>query len=126
MEFGNKLRNLRKERGMTLRILAEQVGVSFTYLSKIENGRVPYTPAPETIRSLANALDVNVLDLLESARKLPPELKLFSKSSEARRFFQRAGEIASPKDWKEMLEILEKRQSEREHKGNNKEGLSKR
>ena len=45
MTFGERLRQIRKERGLTLRKLADEAGVDFTYLSKIENSRVPYTPA---------------------------------------------------------------------------------
>ena len=37
--FGAKLRQLRAERGMTLRALAEAIGVSPAYLSALENGK---------------------------------------------------------------------------------------
>jgi len=48
--------------------------MSFTYLSKVENGRVPYTPSPEKIRLLAEALGVDALELLQAADKVPPEV----------------------------------------------------
>jgi len=38
VEFGQRLRELRREKRWTLRALADAVGVDFTYLSKIENG----------------------------------------------------------------------------------------
>ena len=65
MEFGQRLRELRKGRGMTLRGLAEAVGVDFTYLSKIENGKAGYMPGADTIRSLASELDADPLELLQ-------------------------------------------------------------
>lgn len=117
ISFGQRIRELRHERKLTLRQLAESTGVDFTYLSKIENGRVPYTPAVETIRSLASALNVDVVDLLQTANKLPEELRSISKSVQARRFFARASEIASPDDWRVMLDLLEEREAQRRTKG---------
>src|SRR4030095_9726119 len=61
-DFGCRLRELRQARGMTLRALAEAAGVDFTYLSKIENGRAGYLPGAETIRDLAQALEVDSID----------------------------------------------------------------
>ena len=111
--FGAKLRELRQEKGMTLRELAEATGVDFTYLSKIENDRLDYLPGAETIRDLAGALKVDAMDLLGMANKLPPELAKIANSPSARRFLQRAQEIASPMDWDAMLNLLEERQSTR-------------
>jgi len=116
MRFGDELRRLRRERGLTLRVLADRVGVSFTYLSKIENSRVPYTPAPETIRNLASALGVDSLGLLEAAGKVPPELAHVHADADARRFFERAQTMASPEDWAALLEVLEQRRAQRQAK----------
>jgi transcriptional regulator with XRE-family HTH domain len=114
--FGAKLRALRQERGMTLRALAEAAGVDFTYLSKIENERVEHLPSVETIRDLAQALEVDAMELLQLANKLPPELVKLASNDKARRFFQRAQEVASPKDWDALLDLLESRQSARQAK----------
>ena len=113
MKFGERLRELRKERGLTLRALAEAVGVDFTYLSKIENGKVGYLPGADTIRGLAAALDTDPLELLELADKVPPEMERFASNARARRFLQRAQEIASPDDWEALLKVLEERQKSR-------------
>lgn len=121
--IGLKLRELRQNKGMTLRALAEAAGVDFTYLSKIENDKVGYLPGAETIRDLAQALGVDAIELLELANKLPPELAPLAGNANARRFFQRAGEIASPKDWDALLDLLESRQSARTPGG--KDGGSK-
>jgi transcriptional regulator with XRE-family HTH domain len=111
--FGAKLRELRQEKGMTLRALAEAAGVDFTYLSKIENDRLDYSPGVETIRDLAQALEAEPMELLQLANKLPPELAKLAGSEKAHRFFQRAQEVASPKDWDALLDLLESRQSAR-------------
>ncbi len=111
--FGRKLHELRHNKGMTLRALAEAAGVDFTYLSKIENDKIGYLPGADTIRDLAVALDVDAIELLQLANKLPPELASLAGNAKARRFFKRAQEIASPKDWDVLLDLLESRQSAR-------------
>jgi transcriptional regulator with XRE-family HTH domain len=111
--FGKRLRQARKERGLTLRQLAKEADVNFTYLSKIENERVPYTPAAETIRELARILRVDSLEFLKLANKLPKELEPLNANVQARRFFDRASQVASPADWEALLNLLEDRQTDR-------------
>jgi HTH-type transcriptional regulator, competence development regulator len=72
--FGQYLRDLRKRAGLSQRELAQQAGIDFTYLSKIENNRVD-PPAEATIRALARAVGGDADDLLARARKMPPDLK---------------------------------------------------
>jgi transcriptional regulator with XRE-family HTH domain len=115
--FGERLRQLRKEKNMTLRALADAAGVNFTYLSKIENGRPGYSPGADTIRTLAGVLGVDPLELLRLADKVPPELQGLTEDARARRFFSRAQEIASPDDWDALLDFLERRQQERQDGG---------
>ena len=114
MTFGKRLREARMQRGLTLRELAKEARVNFTYLSKIENERVPYTPAAETIRDLARILKVDLLEFLNLANKLPKELEPLNASVHARRLFDRASQVASPADWEALLELLEKRQTGKE------------
>jgi HTH-type transcriptional regulator, competence development regulator len=114
MTFGERLRELRRQKGMTLRALAYATGLSFTYLSKIETGKVPYTPSVEKIRALAEALDIDSLDLLQAAEKVPPELAELTRTPQSRRFIERAREIASPDDWEALLDMLERRRAKRE------------
>jgi PAS domain S-box-containing protein len=72
MTFGQRLRELRKAKGLTQRELAEKVSVSFTYLSKIENGAMP-PPRGKTIIALANALDADADELFGLAKKVPSQ-----------------------------------------------------
>ena len=46
--FGERIRELRKARGFTLRELSPKVGVGFTYLSKIESGKLDFGDYPST------------------------------------------------------------------------------
>jgi transcriptional regulator with XRE-family HTH domain len=116
MGFGRRLRKLRTQKGLTLRALAEAVGVDFSYLSKIENGRAGYLPGADNIRALAATLGADPLELLELAGKVPPEVESLASSPQARRFYQRAQEIASPEDWDALLDVLESRQKKRSRK----------
>ena len=113
MAIGRAIRQHRKRRGMTLRALAERAGVDFTYLSKIENEKPGFEPSADTLRALAAALDIDELELLEMADKVPPELANIARHASGRRFLRRAREIASPEDWDALLDVLEERDQAR-------------
>ncbi len=121
MRFGGHLRKVRKERGLTLRQLAAEAGIDFTYLSKIENDRVGYTPGAETIRELARILKVDPIEFLTLADKLPKELEPLTSNIHARRFFDRASQVASPADWQALLQTLESRHAKKARKSVKKE-----
>lgn len=67
--LGARVREIRKERGMTQRVLACRMNVPRTYISKVEMGRV--VPALVTLERIAAGLEVSVTYLLydESARR---------------------------------------------------------
>jgi transcriptional regulator with XRE-family HTH domain len=60
--IGNVFRRLRRERGITLRELAEQAQVSVPYLSEIERGRKE--PSSEILAAICRALGLELSDLL--------------------------------------------------------------
>jgi SOS regulatory protein LexA len=70
-EIGQMLRDLRKSRGITLRALAKEVGIHFSSISNIENGKERC--GEETLTKLAEALGADVDLLLGEAghRTLP-------------------------------------------------------
>jgi HTH-type transcriptional regulator, competence development regulator len=74
MEFGRRLRDLRKQKKISQRDLATQVGIDFTYLSKIEGGRLA-PPSEEVIQHLAQVLDADENELINLAGKVPKDLK---------------------------------------------------
>jgi transcriptional regulator with XRE-family HTH domain len=75
--FGQKLRDLRKAKGLSQRALADIVKINFTYLSKIENEKLDFAqfPSEPLIRTLADALDADVDELLLLAQKIPEQIK---------------------------------------------------
>ena len=70
MTFGQRLRELRTDRGLTQRELAGKAGISITYLSKLETGALP-PPRERTILALADFLNADQAELFGLARKLP-------------------------------------------------------
>lgn len=80
MKLQDRLKELRMDRDLTLKGVAEITGLSVSYLSDIERGRT--TPTLNTLESIAQALDVSIIDMLtgvdfagESSRAgLPPGL----------------------------------------------------
>ena len=70
---GQRIREIRKDRNLTQRELAERVGINFTYLSRVENDRLDdqQTPREETLQKIARALDTDADELLLLARRIP-------------------------------------------------------
>ena len=77
MKFGDKLRQIRHSRGLSQRVLSGKVGLSYTYLSKIENDRLDFSqfPSEATIRKLAQALETDEDELLLMAQKIPESIR---------------------------------------------------
>ena len=77
-KFGARIRRLREEKRATdptfsLRQFAEAVGISPTFLSKVETGEFN-PPAPDKIKKMAELLGVDADELLALAGRVDPEL----------------------------------------------------
>jgi len=66
---GQRLAELRRQRGFTQEALAEQVGIQPHGLSRIEQGH--RSPSLSTLAHLAEALDVTVGELLAVEQEVP-------------------------------------------------------
>jgi len=77
MKFGDRIRDLRKAKNLNQRALGDLVGVSFTYISKVENEKLDFGdyPSEELIRRLAEALGTDVDELLLLAKKIPEQIR---------------------------------------------------
>jgi len=60
--YYNKLRNIRKEKGMTLQKMAEITGVSAGYLCHLEKGSRTH-PSIEVMEKIANALNKTIFEI---------------------------------------------------------------
>ena len=61
--LGTMIRNLRKSRGMTQEMLAEQAGLSAKYIGEIERGEK--NPTFLILVHIANAMKIRVKDIFE-------------------------------------------------------------
>lgn len=77
MQFGHRVRELRQGRNLTQRALAEKLGVSFTYISKVENEKLHFAdyPSEKFIHKLADELDADEDELLLLADKVPEQIR---------------------------------------------------
>ena len=62
--FGENVRRVRLERGMTIEALADEVGLAYTYVGQIERGS--RNPTLDVVERMAMALSVEPLALLIS------------------------------------------------------------
>ncbi len=70
-DLGQYLRELRRVRRLTLREVEEQSGVSNSYLSQVEHGRIRQ-PSPHVLQKLAVAYDVPYERLMARAGYIQP------------------------------------------------------
>lgn len=77
MRFGERVRELRHQRRLTQRQLASRLGVTFTYLSKVENEHLAHGdyPSEKFILKLADALEADEEELLLLADKVPESIR---------------------------------------------------
>jgi PTS system nitrogen regulatory IIA component len=71
MHFGATLRLLRSDAGLSLRSLAQSVGVSSAYLSRVENGH-DAVPTPDRLVAIARVLRLPPHVLIELGKKTSP------------------------------------------------------
>src|SRR5437762_2335899 len=114
-DFAITLREKRRAVQLSQRRLAELAGVDFSYISKLENGRLP-APASDTILRLAKVLNCPAEEFLAAAKKMPEGMEdSLSAQPEALRFLQEASDLKlSPEEWERMTGSLrELRSSEK-------------
>ena len=77
MQFGKRVRELREHRGWTQKELTDRLGVSVSYISKVENERLRFGdyPSEKFIHKLAAELDADEDELLLLADKVPDALR---------------------------------------------------
>ncbi|MGB9868139.1 MAG: helix-turn-helix domain-containing protein [Bacillota bacterium] len=77
MEFGDRLRKLRTGQGLTVRGLAQRVGVSPSYISQLENKEC--SPSFSVLKKIAEVLGTTVTALTEDG--LPEEWLVVRKAN---------------------------------------------
>ena len=68
MKLGEKIRNIRLEKQMTLRDLSKKSGCSLGFLSQVERNKV--SPTISSLRKISDALDTNIISLFEEENSI--------------------------------------------------------
>ena len=66
VRLGARLRDLRLEQGVALKVIAKRAEISLAYLSEVERGRK--LPAIDVLARIADALNTSVVELLRGIR----------------------------------------------------------
>jgi transcriptional regulator with XRE-family HTH domain len=102
--FGAILREQRRVAGISQRQLAERISVDFSYISKLENDRLP-PPAADTTARIADAVGCKPEMLLAAARKLPVGVEsTITEQPAALQFLQQASDLRlTQNEWERMI-----------------------
>jgi len=107
-KFGATVRALREQRQISLRKFADKVGISPTYLSKVERDEFP-PPGEETIKQIAEALGQDPDELLALAGKVSSDLPAIiqQRPREMASFLRTAGEL-TPEELGRLTKYVER------------------
>ena len=107
--FGQTLKDIRRSKSITQRELATAVGVDFSYISKVENDRMP-PPAADTIVKICEKLGVPPDRLLAMTGKMPTPIKeAISETPAAQQFLREAQTMTLTDDeWETLTQQLKK------------------
>lgn len=77
MTFGEQVRELRFQRGLTQKELAERLAVSVSYISKVENERLHFGdyPSEKFVHKLAEELQADEDELLLLTDRVPEAIR---------------------------------------------------
>ena len=105
--FGYALREFRRAAKLSQRELANRIGVDFSYISKIENERLP-PPSADTIVEICRVLDVRPEELLALTGKIPTSVhKTLSGSRAAQEFLSEMQQMGlTDEEWNRMVKSL--------------------
>jgi len=107
--FGQLLKEIRRSKSVSQRELAEKVNVDFSYISKIENNRLP-PPAAATIEKICEVLEVPAELLLSYSGKVSDDIKsLITSDPEVVKFLKEVKTMnLTSSDWDKLTTQLKK------------------
>jgi len=110
--FGASVRAWREEKEIGLRRFADLVGMSPTYLSKIERDEFP-PPGEEKIKSIAKALDRDADELLALAGRVASDLEeIIQQTPREMATFLRAAKGLDPKELEDLTRQIERKKKQ--------------
>jgi transcriptional regulator with XRE-family HTH domain len=114
-KFGEALRGFRRRAGKTQEDLATAIGVDFTYISKIENGKAP-PPRRDKIERAAGFLELSdqeEIELLLLAEKFPSDVQDWALEQPKAVGLYRSIQKVAPDEQEKMLDELIERVREK-------------
>lgn len=105
--FGSVLRERRRAVGLSQRELAQRIGLDFSYISKLENGRLP-AAAADTVVAICAVLGIRAEELLALTGKLPSAVEQsVGTSLAAQRFLSEAERMGlTDAEWGQLADSL--------------------
>ena len=102
--FGELIREKRLAKGYSLRKFATLVGISPTYLSHVEQGKVDTPPTVERVAKMAELLGENADELIAAAGRMPEDLApIIRREPEQMPSLLRSAGSLSPEGLKQLL-----------------------
>ena len=109
-KFGKQIRYDRESAKMTVRDLAKEASIDYSYVSKIENGKATSRLSKDVVKALAQALNADELEYFRLSGFLPESLSDCLKDPNARKFLRRISESnISKNDWEALERLLSRR-----------------
>ena len=103
------------EKGISLRKLAESVGVSFVNISYIENGRIE--TSTHVLKKLSEALDYDFDKLLSYAKKVNDDVAaIINKRPNAVPNFLRSAKNLTNDEWNDLKQIVDNMNKSKKNK----------
>ena len=108
LSFGQLIRSFRMASQLTIRQLAEKIGIAYGHLSDLERGVKP-PPSGKIIINISSILNIDKDRLLQAAKKIDPQITDYvSRQPNAADFLRMAQERDFKNgDWDRIKKIVE-------------------
>ena len=115
--FGEVLRQMREDKGISLRKFAVKIGITPTYLSKIDRLEITNAPSEEFIRQAASELGADFDEWMILAGRIPSELPdIISQRPREMTALLRTATKMNASELKEFTDSLQRRLDDKEDK----------
>lgn len=106
MTLGERIREIRKMKGLSILDLKEKTGLSKSTISDLENGKS--SPTAETLQKIANALEVDIREFFNDTNNVTSNDldDLLLEFPEGVYVLRRASKELSPEAKKQMIKIM--------------------
>ena len=112
MNLGDKIRDLREDKRLSIRELGRRTDVTGMHISNLEKGKI--NASPELLVKIAKVLDTDADELLHLADRVDPEVvDVIQRNPQAVPSFLRSAKDLSPEEWKKMQKYLDRMKNQK-------------